>query len=149
MSWNCFEQLCSQLHFNDNSLAPAQRTPEYDGPYKIKPVLDVICGKSKPLHSLGQNISVDEAMVKFKGRSSLKQYQPMKPIKCGFKIWCIADSTNGYVGSFIVYTGKSGEGPTTDLGYKVVMVVCKDLLGKGYHVYCDNYFTRQQPAAYY
>ena len=23
----------------------------------------------------------------------------------------------------------------------MVMEVCKDLLGKGYHVYCDNYFT--------
>ena len=68
----------------------------------------------------GQKILVDKTMVKFKGRSLLKQYQALKPIKCGFKIWCIADSTNGYVGNFIVYI-KSGEGPTTDLGYKVVM----------------------------
>ena len=89
----------------------------------------------------GPNVSVDEAMVKFKGRSTLKQYQPLKPIKRGFKIWCRADSTNGYVDNFVVYTGKSDEGRTTSLGYKVIMEVCRDLLGKGYHVYCDNYFT--------
>ena len=81
------------------------------------------------------------AMVKFKGRSTLKQYQPLKPIKRGFKIWCRADSTSRYIDNFVVYTGKSDEGRTTSLGYKVVMEVCRDLMGKGYHVYCDNYFT--------
>ena len=147
MSRNRLEQLCGQLHFNDNSLAPAHGTPGYDKLYKIRPVLDAICDKSKTLYNPGQNISVDEAMVKFKGRSSLKQYQPLKPIKRGFKVWCTADSSNGYIGNFVVYTGKSGDGPTTDLGYKVVMELCKDILGKGYHVYCDNYFTSVHLAA--
>ena len=71
----------------------------------------------------------------------------MKPIKRGFKVWCAADSRNGYVGNFVVYTGKSGDSPTTDLGYKVVMEVCKHFLGKGYCVYCDNYFTSVHLAA--
>ena len=66
MSRNCFEQLCGQLHFNDNSLAPAHGTPGYDKLYKIRPVLDVICDKSTTLYNPGQKISVDEAMVKFK-----------------------------------------------------------------------------------
>ena len=93
---------------------------------------------SKTLYNLGQNISVDKAMVKFKGRSSLKQYQPLKPIKLGFKIWYTADSTNEYIGNRVAYMGKKlGEGSTTDLGYKVVMKYVR----KGYHVYCDNYFT--------
>ena len=129
MSRNQFEQLCGQLHFNDNSLAPAHGTAGYDKLYKIRPVLDAICGKSKTLYNPGKNISVDAAMVKFKGRSSIKQYQPLKPIKRGFKVWCTSDSSNGYLGNFVVYTGKSGDGPTTDLGYKVVMELCKDILG--------------------
>ena len=78
-------------------------------------------------------------MVKFKGRSSIKQYQPLKPIKLGFRVWCTTDSSNGYKGNFIVYTRESDDGPTTDLGYKVMIELYKDILGKGYHVYCDNY----------
>ncbi|KAG8237617.1 hypothetical protein J437_LFUL011427 [Ladona fulva] len=35
-------------------------------------------------------------MVKFKGRSSLKQYLPMKSIKRVFKIWAICDSMTGH-----------------------------------------------------
>ena len=147
MSRNRFEQLCGRLNFNDSSLAPAYGTPGYDKLYKIRPVIDAICSKSKTLYNPGENISVDEAMVKFKGRSSIKQYQPLKPTKRGFKVWCRADSTNGYIDNFVVYTGKSGDGPTTNLGHKVVMEICKDILGKGYHVYCDNYFTSIRLAA--
>ena len=71
----------------------------------------------------------------------------MKPIKRGFKVWCRADSANGYVDNFVIYTGKSDDGPTSNLGYKVGMEVCKDILGKGYHVYCDNFFTSVHLAA--
>ena len=60
---------------------------------------------------------------------------------------CRADSTNGYVDNFVVYMGKPDDGPTKNLGYKVVMEVCRDILGKGYHVYCDNYFTSVHLAA--
>ena len=36
--------------------------------------------------------SIDEAMIKFKGRSSLKQYVSLKPIKRGIKAWVRADA---------------------------------------------------------
>ncbi len=32
-------------------------------------------------------------MIKFQGRSSLKQYMPMKPIKRGTKVWVLGDSS--------------------------------------------------------
>ena len=74
MSQNHFELLCGWLHFNENSLAPAHGTPGYDKLYKVRPVSDVISGKSETLHKSGQNILVNEAIVKFKGRSLIKQY---------------------------------------------------------------------------
>jgi len=52
----------------------------------------------------------------------------------------MSDSQNGYVNNFILYTGKA-DGSFRDLGYKVVMGVCKHILGKGYHLYFDNYFS--------
>ena len=55
---------------------------------------------------LGINVSIDESMIKFKGKSSLKQYLPSKPIKRGYKVWCLADSLTGYLYNFDIYTGK-------------------------------------------
>lgn len=45
-------------------------------------------------------------MIKFKERSSLKQYNPMKPIKRGYKLWSIADQ-KGYILNFSIYQGKN------------------------------------------
>ncbi|GLV45957.1 hypothetical protein CBL_20664 [Carabus blaptoides fortunei] len=39
--------------------------------------------------------SIDESMTKFKGRSSLKQYLPLKPIKREIKIWERCDAETG------------------------------------------------------
>ena len=39
----------------------------------------------------------------------MKQYMPLKPVKRGFKVWVLADATNGYVSNLQVYTGKSAE----------------------------------------
>jgi hypothetical protein len=48
-------------------------------------------------------------MVALKGRSTLKQYMPMKPIKRGFKVWVAADSRTGYMLNFKVYKGNLKE----------------------------------------
>lgn len=66
------------------------------------------------------NMSVDEAMIPFKGQSSLKQYMPKKPVKRGIKVWVISDATNGFVSQFEVYTGKKGDTVEKNLGARVV-----------------------------
>src|ERR1700731_1287047 len=52
-----------------------------------------------------QALTVDEAMVGFKGRSELKQYIPQKPTKWGYKVWCLVSSN--YLLSFDIFEGKS------------------------------------------
>lgn len=51
--------------------------------------------------------SINESMTKLKGRSSLEQYMPLKPIKRGIKIWIRSDSKSCYVYDFDIYQGKS------------------------------------------
>jgi hypothetical protein len=58
-----------------------------------------------------REISIDEAMIAFKGRSSIKQYMPMKPTKRGFKMWSSCDAYNGYVINHRPYLG-SGDDTT-------------------------------------
>ena len=66
-------------------------------------------------------------MVPFKGRSTLKQYMPKKPLRRGFKVWMLADSHTGYVSSFEVYTGKNGDTVETGLGASVVKTLCQPI----------------------
>lgn len=86
---------------------------------------------------------VDEAMVAFKGRSSLKQYMPLKPVKRGYKVWCLADAQTGYVYNFEVYTGKTANSNTGNYSMceKVVLNLCQPLMHTQRLVAFDNFFT--------
>ena len=88
-----------------------------------------------------EHLAEDEYMIKFKGRSSLKQFNPMKSIKRGFKLWCLSDDKRyGY--KFDVYCGKndSTEITTLRLGSNVEMKLVNHLPAKYHKVYFDNFF---------
>jgi hypothetical protein len=68
----------------------------------------------------------------------MKQYMPLKPVKCGYKIECLCDSSNGYAYNIQVYTGASNGSVEDTLGSRVVKTMMELLRGKGHHVYMDN-----------
>ena len=75
----------------------------------MRPVINSISQTLTSCYNIARDVVVDEAMIPFQGHSSMKQYLPKKPVKRGIKVWCLADSCNGYVQRFDVYTGQSGE----------------------------------------
>ena len=92
------------------------------------------------VYDLGRDVSIDEAMIKFQGRSALKQYVPKKPIKRGIKVWVLADSENGYFHTMEVYKGKENT-PEKHLGSRVVKDLAAPLKNKYHHVYFDKFFS--------
>jgi len=56
-----------------------------------------------------------------------------------FKVWVRADSHNGFLCNFDIYTGRE-ESAETNLGAKVVKKLSRTLVGKRYHLYFDNFF---------
>ena len=98
----------------------------------------------RAVYEPSQEIVVDEAMIPFQGRSSIKQYMKSKPVKRGIKVWCLADSANGYIANFDVYTGKGeeiGENDESSLGARVVISLSSHLQGINHHLYCGNFFS--------
>ena len=88
-----------------------------------------------------QNISVDEAMIAFKGRLSIKQYMPKKPVKRGINVWMRSDSKNGYVSQFSVYTGKKGDTTEFGLGGNAVNELVEGAKGKYLCIFMDDLFS--------
>ena len=72
-----------------NSTVVAREQSGFDKLHKLRPLIDTIHENSLKLNKPGRDLSIDEAMVGYEGRSSLKQYMPNKPTKRGYKIWCI------------------------------------------------------------
>ncbi|GBO20200.1 Chimeric ERCC6-PGBD3 protein [Araneus ventricosus] len=80
-------------------------------------------------------------MILFKGRSTLKQYNPKKPIKRGYKLWCRSDMS-GYMYEFEVYQGKDdSEFKRFGLGGSVVQKLTKSLVNKNHIIMMDIFFS--------
>lgn len=86
MSVKHFIKLLNYIHFNNNEIYPKRGQPNYDKLYKIRLILNYIEDNFTKLYKPNREVAIDEVM-KFKGRSSLKQYLKDKPIKRSYKIW--------------------------------------------------------------
>ena len=136
-----FEALCRYMHVNNNDMDIPRGEMGHDPLFKIRPLLTSVKETFKGEYRPERDISIDEAMVGYKGRSHIKQYIPSKPTKWGFKVWCLAMSSNGYVLDISVYTGKRNKPSNNGLGYDVVMELSKDYSYKFHHLYFDNFFA--------
>ena len=141
MSRNRFQEILRYLHLNNNETMPQRDQDNYDKLYKVRPFIESLKTNFQIQYHPHCEQSIDEAMVKYKGRTVLKQYMPMKPIKRGMKMWCRADSHSGYLCDFNVYCGKDKGGVENGLGYAVVTDLCRSIYGKYHKIYFDNFFT--------
>ena len=137
MSRNRFLEISRYLHFNDNS---KQQSSPPDKLFKVRPVIESLSSAFAAHYVPSRNISIDEQMIGTKCRVSFIQYLPKKPKKWGIKVWVLADSSNGYVPKFEIYTGAS-ERVEHGLSYSVVMRLMQPYLGKGYRLYVDNFYS--------
>ena len=130
------------FHLTDRSKELRKGDAGYDRLQKIRPFLK-ICQKTFRFgFNLAQELSVDEGMVKFKGRLGFIQYIPMKPTKRGIKVWMLASPANGYLHELGVYCDKSdGMYGEHGLGYGVVMKLTEPYHNRGHHIYYDNFFS--------
>lgn len=114
---------------------------ETDFLHKVRLMLDV-AKRFKEVFQPGCEISVDEAMIGYKGRLSFKQYMPMKPTKWGIKVWVAAESKSGYILDMDVYTGKKETRNNNFLlGEQVVLNLAEPFFGNFHHFFFDNFFS--------
>ena len=99
MSRKQFERILRSLHFAHN-LEEDATTPQIstkkDKLHKIRTLCDMMRERFKKSYHPSRQLSVDEAIVKFRGRVGFKTYNPAKPVKYGYKVWILCDS-DGYL----------------------------------------------------
>jgi hypothetical protein len=136
MSLNRFEEILRFLHFADNDSLPPN-----DKFAKVRPLYAMMNEKFLQFWPMEQDLDVDESMIPYYGRHSTKQFIRGKPIRFGFKVWCL-NTRLGYLVQCEPYQGK---GTSLDgdvgLGGSVVLDLISELPPLNYCLYFDNYFT--------
>ena len=138
-------------HFNDNDQQPNPQDPNHDHMYKIRPVIDHLNRKFQAAIQAEQEVALDESLLLYKGHLAIKQFLPAKRSRFGIKIFQLCESKSGFTYKFMIYPGRLApvqdimnqmpnvEGATsTD---KLSSYMLEPLLGCGYHLYVDNWYS--------
>ncbi|XP_068208520.1 piggyBac transposable element-derived protein 3-like [Palaemon carinicauda] len=99
MSRDRFEEILRFLPSTDN-----QALNKDDKRAKIRPLMNHLNTKFAMAYPMDQHISLDEAMIEYFSRQGCKQCIQNKPVRFGFKAWCL-NSPLGYLATFDVYQG--------------------------------------------
>ena len=131
MSRNRYQLIQRYLHFSDNNAAGTNE----DRLYKIRTILDIVVNNFRTNYILVGEISLDEAMLGWRGRLWLRVYNPGKITKYGILVRMVCESSTGYISNLQIYDGKCG--PLTE----TVGFLLEPYERKGYHLYQDNCYN--------
>lgn len=77
-----------------------------DKMWKLRPLSDMLGERFLRHFRPEQNLSFDETMIAYFGRHFCKQFIKGKPLRFGYKVWCL-NTPRGYLISFEIYHGKN------------------------------------------
>ncbi|XP_062394121.1 piggyBac transposable element-derived protein 4-like isoform X2 [Sardina pilchardus] len=101
-------------------------TPEHDSLFQARPLLDTIRNACKALYHPHKNLAMHD-------RVSGSNH---------FRLFVLADAGNGYIVDLAVFTGKHSRHMGRKVSCDAVLsLVDHSVLGSGYHVYMDIFFT--------
>ena len=138
MPRNRFDECFRYLHFaNNESLDSSDRYA------KVRPLFTNLNEKFLLYFSHENCLSVDESMIPYYGRHGLKQHIHGKPIRFGYKVWCLCTSS-GYLVQAEPYQEANTSVSITELGMGGLVVA--DLISElpqqnSYSLFFDNLFT--------
>ncbi|CAF4064324.1 unnamed protein product, partial [Rotaria sp. Silwood1] len=125
---NRIDQLLRSLHFGNNVL---QKQPSD----KIQPLIDLFNNRCGSVVKQEQNISIDEQMIGYKGKSatkSYKQYMPKKPTKRGFKLWSLS-GVSAYTYRIKLYQGANANMPVAQMKLSSYTTASSELQTRSKH----------------
>ena len=140
-----FEQLLPMLHLTDNQQLPANLPTAKRFEAKLGSILSTYNFNCIKLLRPARSLSIDEMMVKFYGRSVVRQYIKAKPTKYGVKLWSICYGCCRYSLTQTIYLGSKSESVG---GRDVVLQLSQPFLDKGHVIYCDRFFSHLDLASY-
>lgn len=147
MSVDRYLYLCSILHTGKDEDLNTE-----DALWKVRFFVDRVNRNFETSWSLGQEVSIDESLMLYRGHHSLIRYIPNKAARFGFKIFALACSDTGYMYRFLFDCGSKtrylSDCPAVlNKPGQVVWTLMKgsdpaySRLGLGHVLGVDNYYT--------
>jgi len=123
-------------------------SPGYDPAYKIAELRDSLEKRYLAMFIPGQELSLDETLIRAYGRIKFKVRIISKSARYGIKLYVVTDAATSYVLRVIVYTGKStytpgiqGEVMEEKKTVQIVTRLVEPFVGTHRTIYVDRFYT--------
>ncbi|XP_017795072.1 PREDICTED: piggyBac transposable element-derived protein 4-like [Habropoda laboriosa] len=136
MPFKRFRQISRFLHFSDNETDNSK-----DRLRKIRPVINFWNQKFKEIYTPSEYVSIDESLMKYKGRLAYKQFNPSKRARFGIKIYKLCEASTGFCHQFKIYTGQDKIDRNDSASENVTIELSKSIINKGYTLFLDNWYS--------
>lgn len=139
MSSKRFSDIKRYFHIADNS-----NLQEGNKAAKVLPLYNSLNHNLVQFGIWHSSLSIDESMVPYYGRHSIKMFIRGKPIRFGYKLWCLC-GPDGFPYHLQIYTGKHEQDANQPLGSRVVNhmvnVIEENSATRHHQLFFDNFFT--------
>ncbi|XP_017765529.1 PREDICTED: piggyBac transposable element-derived protein 4-like [Eufriesea mexicana] len=131
-----FRQISRFLHFLHNETADGS-----DRLRKVRPIINLWNEKFKEIYTPNEYVSIDESLMKYKGRLAYKQFNPSKRTRFGLKIYKLCEASTGFCHGFKIYTGQDKIDSNDSASENVVTELSKSIINKGYTLFLNNWYS--------
>lgn len=139
MSHKRFITLSRYIRF-DNSRTRAFRQ-QTDKAAPIRDIWNFLNENLQNYYEPYENITIDEQLFPYRGRTKFTQYIPSKPARYGIKVWWACDAKTKFPLKGKLYTGKEGDNREINQGENVLMYFANCYANSGRTIISDNFFT--------
>lgn len=146
MSKDRFQMILIALRFDDFSTRDERKLANVAA--AVSEIFEIFVSNCQKYYRLGDNTTIDEMLVSFRGRCRWKKYMPNKPCKYGLEIKCLTDGRTGYLYNAYLYTGMNSDGlglSETEkkllLPSQCVVRLSKPIQNTNRNITADNYFS--------
>ena len=140
-----FHTILRYLHVCDLESQPAPSDENYTPIYKVQEMMEYLEERYSKLYSPGEDLSLDESLIRCFGRIQFKVRIVTKAARYGMKLYVITDAMTAFVLKVIVYTGKYTYHQSDSVSEKktvqVVKQLCKEYAGSHRTIYIDRFYT--------
>jgi hypothetical protein len=145
MSYNRFIVLTKYIRFDDSRTRAFRQQTDKAAPIRdIWNFLNENLAKNYEPH---ENVTIDEQLFPYRGRTKFTQFIPSKPAKYGIKVWWACDAKTKYPLQGKLYTGKNaGAEREVNQGENVLLDLSKKYTNSGRTIVADNFFTTLEGA---
>ena len=139
---NLYFFTCRAIHFDDFSSREQRKS--VDKFCHVRELFEHIVSNFQKFYTPGEQMTIDEQLIPFRGRCPFRQYIPSRPARYGIKTFALVDVESFYTFNLETYLGKQPDSSpfqVSNTPEDLVLRLVEPVKNSRRNITADNWFT--------